>query len=183
MGRIGISLECKLATVEKYKRGKGNQDSIAREYGVHKRSFQQWLSNYEAMGPSGLAKEKKNGMYSTELKTSAVEAYLRGEGSKMEICKRYSIRSRKQLLDGFHYFVCLLDRALFRIPAVILIERIRVGLLKLYVLQCHKVVHECLVRLVFALLQRFQNVQAEGGGTICVPVFLKLYEYAGIRLF
>lgn len=99
MGRNGVSYEKKLEAVEKYKRGEGSQESIAREYGVNKRSFQQWLSNYEAMGPCSLVTGKKNGMYSTELKTSAVEAYLRGEGSKMEICKRYNIRSRKQLLD------------------------------------------------------------------------------------
>jgi transposase len=99
MGRKGISYDKKVEAVEKYKRGEGSQSSIAREYGVNKASFQQWIANYEAMGPSGLANEHTNNRYSVELKTSAVEAYLRGEASLLDICKRFSIRSKKQLWD------------------------------------------------------------------------------------
>jgi transposase-like protein len=96
MGRR-ISYEEKLEAVEKYKRGEGSQDSIAREYRVHKASFQQWIANYEAMGSTGLATVNTNSRYSVELKTAAVEAYLRGEGSLLEICKRYGMRNKTQL--------------------------------------------------------------------------------------
>lgn len=99
MGRRGISYVKKMEAVEKYKRGEGTQNSIAREYGVHTASFQQWIANYEGMGPSGLAAVHTNNRYSVELKTAAVEAYLRGEGSQVEICKKYSIRSKAQLQD------------------------------------------------------------------------------------
>jgi len=99
MGRRGISYDKKIEAVEKYKRGEGIQSSIAREYGVNKASFQQWIANYEAMGPSGLVNEHTNKRYSVELKTSAVEAYLRGEASLVDICKRFSLRSKKQLRD------------------------------------------------------------------------------------
>lgn len=99
MGRRGISYDKKLEAVEKYKRGEGSQDSIAREYGVHMASLQQWLANYEAMGPSGLAVVHTNTKYSMEVKNAAVEAYFRGEGSQVEICKRYNIRSKAQLHD------------------------------------------------------------------------------------
>ena len=99
MGRRGISYDDKLEAVEKYKRGEGSQDSIAREYGVKKASFQQWIATYEAMGPSGLVAVHTNTKYSTELKIAAVEAYLQGEGSQLEICKRYNIRSKAQLQD------------------------------------------------------------------------------------
>jgi Transposase and inactivated derivatives len=99
MGRKGVSYDIKLEAVEKYKRGEGSQESIAREYGVKKSSFQQWLANYEALGSYGLACGHTNCRYSAELKTTAVEAYLRGEGSQREICKRHGIRSKKQLLD------------------------------------------------------------------------------------
>lgn len=97
MGRKGVSLERKLDAVEKYKRGEGSQESIAREYGVKHSSLQQWIAKYEGMGPSGLSSVQTNSRYSTELKTVAVEAYLREEGSLMEICKRYSIHSKTQL--------------------------------------------------------------------------------------
>ncbi len=97
MGRSGTDCGKKIEAVEKYKRGEGSQDSIAREYGVDRASVKQWIANYEAMGPSGLVAQQTNNRYSVEVKTAAVEAYLRGEGSQLEICKRYSIRSKKQL--------------------------------------------------------------------------------------
>lgn len=99
MVRRGVSYDKKIEAVEKYKRGLGSQGSIAREYGVSQASFQQWIANSEAMGPLGLAIGDTNNRYSGELKTAAVEAYLRGEGSQVEICKRYNIRSKKQLQD------------------------------------------------------------------------------------
>ena len=104
MGRRGISYDKKIEAVEKYKRGDGSQDSIAREYGVNKASFQQWIANYEAMGPSGLATQQTNNRYSVELKIAAVEAYLRGEGSQLDICKRYSILSKTQLQNWITLF-------------------------------------------------------------------------------
>lgn len=99
MGRRGISYDMKLEAVEKYKRGEGSQDSIACEYRVGRTSFRQWIANYEAMGTSGLTIGHMNSRYSVELKTAAVETYLRGEGSLLEICKRFSIRSKTQLRD------------------------------------------------------------------------------------
>ncbi|PKM86552.1 MAG: transposase [Firmicutes bacterium HGW-Firmicutes-12] len=99
MGRRGISYDKKLEAVEKYKRGEGSQDSIARELGVHPASFQQWIANYEAMGPLGLAIRHTNNRYSVELKIAAVEAYLQGEGSLIDICKKYCLSSKKQLID------------------------------------------------------------------------------------
>lgn len=104
MGRRGIDWGKKIEAVEKYKRGEGSQDSIAREYGVDPSSLRQWIVNYEAMGPSGLVPQQTNNRYSVELKTAAIEAYLRGEGSQLEICKRYSIRSKRQLRNWITYY-------------------------------------------------------------------------------
>lgn len=99
MGRKIISCEKKVEAVERYKRGERSQERIAREYGVWLASFQQWIAIYDAEGPAGLEIRHTNSKYSLELKTAAVEAYLRGEGSPTEICKKYCIRSRRQLLD------------------------------------------------------------------------------------
>lgn len=104
MGRKGIDCNKKMEAVEKYKRGEGSQESIAREYGVDRASFRQWIANYESMGPSGLIAIHTNNNYSVELKTAAVEAYLREEGSQLEICKRYSVRSKKQLQDWIRVY-------------------------------------------------------------------------------
>ncbi len=72
MRRSRIDYNKKIEAVEKYKQGEGSQDSIAREYGVDPSSFQQWIANYEAMGPSGLVAQQTNNRYSVELKTAAI---------------------------------------------------------------------------------------------------------------
>ena len=54
VGAIVICYEKKQEAVKKYKRGERSQDSIAREYGVNKSSFQLWLANDEAVGSSSL---------------------------------------------------------------------------------------------------------------------------------
>jgi len=95
MGRRGTSYEQKLEAVERYERGEGSQKNIARECGVDPATFRQWIANYEAMGPSGLAAQKTNNRYSVELKTAAIEAYLRGEGSQLEY-----VRSIASVIKG-----------------------------------------------------------------------------------
>ena len=52
------------------------------------------VAKYETFGEDGLLKLKKNNQYTAETKQLAVEAYLKGEGSQAEICKRYKIRSK-----------------------------------------------------------------------------------------
>lgn len=89
----------KFEAVEKYSRGEGSQESIAREYGVTKASFQQWIAKYETLGMSGLTTANTNNRYDAEMKTAAVEAYLRGEGSQLDICKKFKIHSKTQLQD------------------------------------------------------------------------------------
>ncbi len=42
---------------------------------------------------------RRNKKYSPELKTAAVNAYLRGEGSQVDITKRFGLRSHTQLQD------------------------------------------------------------------------------------
>lgn len=97
MGRKKVSLDSKLKAVEKYKRGEGSQRNIAQEFGVTKASFVQWITNYDALGFAGLATGRTLRKYSAELKAAAVDAYLRGEGSQYDICKRYGILSRTHL--------------------------------------------------------------------------------------
>lgn len=60
-------------------------------------SIRKWIKRYEAEGVEGLLPHARNRTYSMELKMEAVLAYLRGEGSLLEICKEYKIRSTTQL--------------------------------------------------------------------------------------
>lgn len=101
MGRKGkgISASTKIEAVEKYLRGRGSQASIAHELAIDESTFQQWVVNYNAMGPTGLIPPDRTNQYPAELKIAAVEAYLRGEGSLRNICKKFKIRSKTQLLE------------------------------------------------------------------------------------
>ena len=86
----------KINAVKRYIEGKTSQKREARKLGVSQRTFQDWIRIYETFGIEGFQKEG-NRKYSSELKEAAVKAYLNGEGSQGEICKKYRIFSRKQL--------------------------------------------------------------------------------------
>ena len=85
-----------IKAVERYKRGETSQNAEAKKQGVHHRTFQDWIRRYETFGAEGF-KNTGNRKYSSELKGSAVQAYLNGEGSYAAICKKYGISSRTQL--------------------------------------------------------------------------------------
>ena len=87
----------KIAAIEAYLRGEDSLNHLASLIGVTYQSVKQWLQTYQALGPSGLLSTSKNSAYSPTLKTAAVQDYLSGSGSQMEICKRYGIKSTRQL--------------------------------------------------------------------------------------
>ena len=62
-------------------------------------AFRKWVNIYQNEGPCGLLEPVHNRNYPLELKLMAVNAYLCGEGSLLEIMKRYNIRSKKALQD------------------------------------------------------------------------------------
>lgn len=86
----------KIAAVQRYLDGKGSQRNIAAALTISLASFQQWIRNYESMGPDAflMTGQKK---YSAVLKQKAVQEYLDGTGSQDAICKKYGIRSKSKL--------------------------------------------------------------------------------------
>jgi transposase len=87
----------KIAAIEKYLRGEDSLNHIATQLGVCYSNVKQWLQTYQSLGPDALLHTFKNLVYSAELKMSAVKDYLAGDGSYMDICKRYGIKSTRQL--------------------------------------------------------------------------------------
>lgn len=87
----------KVAAIEKYLRGEDSLNHLATLLGVAFNSVKQWLKTYQALGPSGLLNVGKNTAYTEEMKTSAAKDYLTGGGSYMELCKKYGIKSTRQL--------------------------------------------------------------------------------------
>jgi transposase-like protein len=92
-----VSAEEKLRIVEACLSGKMGVNEAGRHAGVSISSVQAWISKYQAEGPSAFLPAERNRVYSPELKRIAVEDYLAGKGSMWAICKKYKIRSTKQL--------------------------------------------------------------------------------------
>lgn len=87
----------KILAIEKYLRGEDSLNHLASFLDVDYSSIRQWLQTYQSLGPIGLLQTSKNTAYSSDLKRTAVEDYLSGGGSYMVICKRYGIKSTRQL--------------------------------------------------------------------------------------
>ncbi len=98
MSRGKVSPEEKIKAVKLYLNGKSSIRQMARMYGVYKSSIQAWVRNYESMGVEAF-NSKKNKQYTAEVKQEAVREYLSGRGSLPAVCKKYGIRSAKQLRD------------------------------------------------------------------------------------
>lgn len=96
MSEIRISPAEKIVSVKMYLEGKGSQRGIATALNVSLAAFQQWIRNYESMGPDAFL---MNGYkkYSAILKQKAVQEYLDGAGSQNDICKKYGIRASSKL--------------------------------------------------------------------------------------
>ena len=92
-----ISPEEKVDIVRRYLRGEVSQREAAALVGVAWRTLRDWLRIYQSEGASGLMVAEKNRRYSPELKKEAAQEYLSGAGSLEDICKKYKIRSTRQL--------------------------------------------------------------------------------------
>jgi len=97
--RKTITPEEKIQIAQDCIEGRISQTEAARRLGIDRTSIRSWIIKYEAEGSLGLTQAEKNRVYSEELKLQAVLEYLGGEGSLREICKKYKIRSKRQLID------------------------------------------------------------------------------------
>lgn len=91
--------EEKVMLVKKYLAGEISAAEACEIVRINRASFRAWIRIYKQEGSSGLINDGNNRRYGGALKIDAVEAYLAGEGSQSEICRRYKIRSRSQLLN------------------------------------------------------------------------------------
>ena len=98
--RAKYTVEVKVRAAERYLRGEASAAAIAAEIGMSrngKRRVQEWAAVYRENGIEGFHTKEGNSNYTAEDKKQAVEAYIRGEGSLREICRRYHILSESTL--------------------------------------------------------------------------------------
>ena len=91
----------KVELVEKYLRDEIGIYEAARLAGISGKTtspVRRWINIYQNEGPAGLLEQKNNRCYSAKVKLDAITAYLNGEGTGMEIAKRFGLRSDSQLL-------------------------------------------------------------------------------------
>ncbi len=70
---------------------------VSLKAGVSLTTTKEWISRYKAEGSAAFLSHESNRMYSPELKRKAVQDYLKGKGSLLDICNKYKIRSKTQL--------------------------------------------------------------------------------------
>lgn len=86
-----LDLEEKVKLIKSYQSGKQGLHRSADLAGVAYETFRRWVRRYEAEGADAF-KVHRQQVYSPELKREAVQAYLSGEGSQVEISKKYKLR-------------------------------------------------------------------------------------------
>jgi transposase len=99
MSRISEkSYEEKMQAVAAFLSGRTGCTQLAREHDVDENTVRAWVRLYETFGEEGLRNHSFNREYCPELKREAVQAYLSGEGSLMDITKRFKLSSHSQLI-------------------------------------------------------------------------------------
>ena len=99
--RKKIAPVLKVELVEKYLRDEIGMREAARQAGLSgcgTEAFRTWVDIYRNEGPTGLLEQNSFKSYSLELKMSAVNDYLDGNGSLQTVAARYGLRSKSQLL-------------------------------------------------------------------------------------
>ena len=91
------SLTEKVNLIRSYLAGKISMREAAIIAGVSEESVRQWIFRYESEGVESFLPYEQNRVYNAETKLSAVLDYLSGEGSYLEISKKYKLRSKTQL--------------------------------------------------------------------------------------
>ena len=99
-----VSAEEKARLVQDCVAGRLCRAEAARRAEVDERSLYRWIARYEAEGSVGFIATEKNRIYSEETKLQAVEEYLAGRGSLEGICKKYKIRSERQLRNWIQVY-------------------------------------------------------------------------------
>ncbi|MGI6358558.1 MAG: transposase [Bacillota bacterium] len=72
------------------------KEAVSR-FNVGKSTIRRWRIRLQEYGIDSLVGQLSSNHYPAELKMQAVQAYLTGEGSQMDICLRYGIREETQL--------------------------------------------------------------------------------------
>lgn len=98
MGRkSNYTIEQKIQAVEDYKSGKRGTMQICSDLNMCNASLYEWIAIYDDYGEAGFLHKRRNHSYSKETKEKAVNEYLAGKGSYIDIARKYKIPSPSTL--------------------------------------------------------------------------------------
>lgn len=100
MGRKSkFSIEQKMNAVLDYKKGKRGIIQICNDLGLNHsgRTLYSWVEIYDKYGETGFLPRQRNNTYSKEFKEEVVIAYLKGEGSLIDLSIKFDIPSSETL--------------------------------------------------------------------------------------
>ena len=103
--RTKATPEEKVMLVKKYLAGEISAAEACKIVRINDDSFRSWIRIFKQEGSLGLRNDGSNRKYSSELKSNAVEAYLSGEGSLSEICKRYKIYNNPEEVRDYTFIL------------------------------------------------------------------------------
>lgn len=105
MSRNKIDPTEKILTVQDILQGKESIGHASERLNVARTSICQWITKYKSEGKNAFSHHKNN-CYSAKFKIRAVRDYLDGNGSLMDICQKYKIRSTRQLRVWIKKYNC-----------------------------------------------------------------------------
>ena len=92
-----VKPEDKVKFIREFLNGSIGQNEAARLLGVATSTLKRWIMQYQSEGVEAFRTNGHNRVYKTELKAQAVISYLNGEGSLIDICRKYAIHDTRQL--------------------------------------------------------------------------------------
>ena len=87
----------KVELIQRYLAGEIGVNEAGRLAGVDSEAVRGWIVRYETEGIEGFRCQERSRSYSAKMKKCAVIDYLTGAGSLLDVCKKYKIRSTRQL--------------------------------------------------------------------------------------
>ena len=99
VSRIKHTPEEKIIITKAVLSGESSQAELARQYNTSEGRIREWVVKYKANGISAFLPQRRNNVYSDEIRIKAVKDYLNGQGSLVEISSKYGIRDTRQLRD------------------------------------------------------------------------------------
>lgn len=96
--------EEKMKIVRQCLRGEQGVNEASRNWGVARISVQRWIAKYETEGVDAFLPHEHNRVYSPGLKRAAVQEYLSGKESLLDIAKKHKISNPSQLEEWIRVY-------------------------------------------------------------------------------